>query len=85
MRETYNVIQIDVSKQEVQHSTCSPLLRTEFNSARAMNNKQLFAAASDGDLELVKDLLNRGANKEYIDVKVSEVIYYYLSIDINQR
>ena len=34
-------------------------------------NKQLFAAASEGDLELVKNLLTQGADKEYIDVKVS--------------
>jgi len=33
-------------------------------------NKQLFAAASKGDLELVKNLLTQGADKEYIDVKV---------------
>ena len=50
-----------------------------------MNNKQLFAAASEGDLNLVKNLLTQGADKEYIDDKVSEVIYYYLSIDIHQR
>ena len=34
-------------------------------------NKQLFAAASEGDLELVKNLLTQGADKEYKDVKVS--------------
>ena len=34
-------------------------------------DKQLFAAASEGDLELVKNLLTQGADKEYIDVKVS--------------
>jgi hypothetical protein len=48
-------------------------------------NKQLFAAASRGDLESVKSLLIQGAKKEYKDDKVSEVIYYDLSIDINQR
>ena len=68
MRETYNVIQIDVSKQEVQHSNCSLKLR---NSARAMNNKQLFAAASEGDLESVKNLLTLGADKEYKGDEVS--------------
>ena len=47
-------------------------------------NKQLFAAASEGDLELVKNLLTQGANKDYKDDKVSEVICYYLSIDIKQ-
>ena len=47
---------------------------TAINSARAMNDKQLFAAASEGDLELVKNLLTQGADKEYIDDKVSEVI-----------
>jgi hypothetical protein len=36
-------------------------------------NKQLFAAASEGDLELVKNLLTQGADKEYIDVKVSQL------------
>ena len=49
-----------------------------------MNNKQLFAAASEGDLELVKNLLTQGADKEYIDVEVSQVIYNYLSIDNNK-
>ena len=39
-----------------------------------MNNKQLFAAAREGDLELVKNLLTQGADKEYIDDKVCEVI-----------
>ena len=34
-------------------------------------NKQLFAAASEGDLELVKNLLTQGADKEYKDDKVS--------------
>ena len=72
MRETYNVIQIDVSKQEVQHTTFAHHnFLTAINSARAMNDKKLFAAASVGDLELVKNLLILGANKEYIDVKVS--------------
>ena len=44
-------------------------------------DKQLFAAASEGDLELVKNLLTQGADKEYIDVEVSQVIYFYLCID----
>ena len=47
-------------------------------------DKQLFAAASEGDLELVKNLLTQGADKEYIDVVVSQVIYNYLSIDNNK-
>ena len=34
-------------------------------------NKQLFAAASEGDLELVKNLLTQGADKEYKDDEVS--------------
>ena len=41
-------------------------------------DKQLFAAASEGDLELVKNLLTQGADKEYIDVKVSQVIYIFI-------
>ena len=49
-----------------------------------MNNEQLFAAASEGDLELVKNLLTQGADKEYIDVEVRQVIYNYLSIDNNK-
>ena len=44
-------------------------------------DKQLFAAASEGDLELVKNLLTQGADKEYIDDEVSQVIYFYLCID----
>ena len=44
-------------------------------------DKQLFAAASKGDLELVKNLLTQGADKEYIDVDVSQGIYFYLCID----
>ena len=36
-----------------------------------MNNKQLFAAARDGDLESVKNLLTQGANKEYNGDEVS--------------
>jgi hypothetical protein len=36
-----------------------------------MNNKQLFAAASEGDLELVKNLLIQGADKEYKGDEVS--------------
>jgi hypothetical protein len=34
-------------------------------------NKQLFAAASEGDLELVKNLLTQGADKEYKGDEVS--------------
>ena len=34
-------------------------------------DKQLFAASSEGDLELVKNLLTQGADKEYKDNKVS--------------
>jgi hypothetical protein len=37
----------------------------------SMDNKELFAAASEGDLELVKNLLTQGADKEYKDVTVS--------------
>jgi len=44
---------------------------TAVNSARAMNDKKLFAAASVGDLELVKNLLTQGADKEYKDDEVS--------------
>ena len=44
-------------------------------------DKQLFAASSEGDLESVKNLLTQGADKEYIDVEVSQVIYFYLCID----
>ena len=44
-------------------------------------DKQLFTAASEGDLELVKNLLTQGADKEYIDVEVSQVIYFYLCVD----
>ena len=44
-------------------------------------DKQLFTAASKGDLELVKNLLTQGADKEYIDVDVSQGIYFYLCID----
>ena len=36
-----------------------------------MNNKQLFAAASEGNLESVKNLLIKNIDKEYIDVEVS--------------
>jgi hypothetical protein len=36
-----------------------------------MNNKQLFAAASKGVLESVKNKLSQGADKEYIDDEVS--------------
>ena len=36
-----------------------------------MNNKQLSAASSRGDWELVKSLLAQGADKDYIDDKVS--------------
>ena len=36
-------------------------------------NKQLFAAASEGDLELVKNLLTQGADKEYKDDEVSQL------------
>ena len=36
-------------------------------------DKQLFAAASEGDLELVKNLLTQGADKEYKDNKVSQL------------
>jgi hypothetical protein len=36
-------------------------------------NKQLFAASSKGDLELVKNLLTQGADKEYIDDEVSQL------------
>ena len=57
---------------------------TEVNSARAMYNEQLFAAASEGDLELVKNLLTQGADKEYKGDEVSQVIYNYLSIDNNK-
>ena len=44
-------------------------------------DKQLFAASSEGDLELVKNLLTQGADKEYIADEVSQVIYFYLCID----
>ena len=46
-----------------------------------MNNKQLFAAARDGDLELVKNLLIKNIDKEYKGDEVSQVIYIYLCID----
>ena len=49
-----------------------------------MYNEQLFAAASEGDLESVKNLLTQGADKEYKGDEVSQVIYNYLSIDNNK-
>ena len=36
-------------------------------------DKKLFAAASEGDLELVKNLLTQGADKEYKDDEVSQL------------
>ena len=45
--------------------------------------KQLFAAASKGDLELVKNRLTQGADKEYIDVEVSQVIYFICALIID--
>ena len=47
-------------------------------------NKQLFAAASEGDLELVKNLLNQGADKEYKDVTVSQLIMITMILFKNQ-
>jgi hypothetical protein len=48
-------------------------------------DKQLFVAARKGDLKSVKNLLNQGANIEYIDDEVSQVnILLFVFRDINQ-
>ncbi len=47
-------------------------------------NKQLFAAANEGDLELVKNLLTQGADKEYKDVTVSQLIMITMILFKNQ-
>jgi len=40
-------------------------------------NKELIDAARDGDKELVKKLLDKGADKDYHD-KVSQYLYSFL-------
>ena len=48
----------------------SDVIQASISSSFSMN-KQLFAAASEGNLELVKNILTQGADKEYKDDEVS--------------
>ena len=43
-------------------------------------DKQLFESAGEGNLQVLKSLIAQGANIEYIDDYVSQVIFYLSTV-----